>query len=465
MLPTRFKIALLILAACFAAMSIKFSIAPLADFKQSGRIAVLSRNGPTTYYEDHDDKPVGIEHDLVTLFAKQLGVEADFIFANTHEGVLTGVEKRRAHFAAAGLIVSAAPDTPVRFAPPYQTIRQHIIYNKGGPRPSGFKDLEQKIMLCTLSSDSLPLFRKLEAEFPGLKWEEVDLEDSVELLERVANQTDVYALVDSNVMELARKFYPAVDIAFTLGESQKLAWAFPKDGDQKLFKLARTFFAGIQRDGTLKKLLDRYYGHIRRLDNADVVSFLQKMHHDLRHYRPMFYQAETLTGIDWRLIAALGYQESKWDPLATSPTNVRGLMMLTEDTADRLGVSDRLDAEQSVIAGAQYLQLLKDSLPERIPEPDRTWIAMAAYNTGLGHLEDARIIAQRLGLNPNSWTDLKSTLPLLRKGAYFNTVKHGYARGGEAVIMVENVRTYYDILVKYEKSSKASFAPFGITAF
>ncbi|MDP2852361.1 MAG: transglycosylase SLT domain-containing protein, partial [Gallionella sp.] len=156
--------------------------------------------------------------------------------------------------------------------------------------------------------------------------------------------------------------------------------------------------------------------------------------------------AGMLTGIDWQLLAAIGYRESHWNPLATSPTNVRGMMMLTEDTADRMEVKNRLDARESILAGARYLALLREQMPDRIHEPDRTWMALAAYNQGYGHLEDARILTQRAGLNPDSWPDVKKWMPLLNRPGYYNTLKHGYARGGEAVILVESIRSYHDML-------------------
>jgi membrane-bound lytic murein transglycosylase F len=164
----------------------------------------------------------------------------------------------------------------------------------------------------------------------------------------------------------------------------------------------------------------------------------------------MFKEAQEITGIDWRLIAALGFQESHWDPLATSPTGVRGLMMLTSDTADRMGLGDRLDPRQSILAGATYLQELKESLPPRVAEPDRTWLALAAYNIGLGHLEDARVLTQRRGGNPNLWLDVKKVLPLLARYEYYSTLKRGFCRGGEALVLTENIRNYFDILVRFE---------------
>ena len=180
-------------------------------------------------------------------------------------------------------------------------------------------------------------------------------------------------------------------------------------------------------------------------------AFQERIHALLPAYTGLFHQAQQQTGVEWRLVAAIAYQESHWDPQATSATNVRGMMMLTEDTARRLRVVDRLDPRQSIVAGARYLADLKRSLPPRISEPDRTWIALAAFNIGIGHLEDARVLAARQKLNPDSWSDLKKTLPLLAQTDLADQTKYGQARGGQAVVFVETVRAYYDVLLRLEK--------------
>ncbi|MCE2989828.1 MAG: transglycosylase SLT domain-containing protein, partial [Nitrosomonadaceae bacterium] len=191
--------------------------------------------------------------------------------------------------------------------------------------------------------------------------------------------------------------------------------------------------------------------HINRIQPIDSEALFQKLDSELPKLRPYFHEAQIITGIDWRILAAVGYQESHWDPLATSPTGVRGLMMLTEDTADRVKVSNRLDARQSIHGGAKYIALLRDTVPQRIPEPDRTWLALAAYNQGYGHLEDARILTARLGLNPDSWLDVRKAYPKLREPEFYETVKYGFCRGDEAVQFVENIRNYTDILMRLEK--------------
>ncbi|MCW9016578.1 MAG: transglycosylase SLT domain-containing protein, partial [Kangiellaceae bacterium] len=125
----------------------------------------------------------------------------------------------------------------------------------------------------------------------------------------------------------------------------------------------------------------------------------------------------------------------------------RGMMMLTLRTAKQLGISNRLDPKQSIEGGAKYFRKVKKRVPDRIVEPDRTWFALAGYNVGWGHVEDARIITQQQGADPDKWSDVKERLPLLQKKKWYKKTKHGYARGAEPVRYVTNIRRYYDVLV------------------
>ena len=154
--------------------------------------------------------------------------------------------------------------------------------------------------------------------------------------------------------------------------------------------------------------------------------------------------------LDWRLLAAVGYQESHWNPDAVSRTGVRGIMMLTQRTARQLGVTDRVDPEQSIFGGARYLRDMEARIPERIEQPDRLWLALAAYNIGFGHLEDARILTEIRGGDPDRWVDVRESLPLLTQERWHSQTRYGYARGYEPVDYVENVRTFFEILLWLE---------------
>jgi membrane-bound lytic murein transglycosylase F len=433
---------------------------PVRPFDQTDELVVLVHNGPATRFLGADGQYAGIEQDLIELFAKETGLRVRFVERSNYSDILPALRKHLAHFAAAGLTATEERRKSFLFGPAYLSVHTVVAYNTDNARPRNIRDLIGKHVVTLAGSGSAEQLQVEALQVPMLKWEEAAATDRMELLDRLANDEVDFVVTDSNIVELAQNFSPNIGRAFNLGEPETLSWALPKDASPLLVERIRKFFARINADGTLRQLLDRYYGHIQRLTQGDVAAFLERRLLVLPQYRSIFQEAQEATGIDWRLLAALGFQESQWNPLATSPTGVRGLMMLTSETADRLGVSDRLDPHQNIIAAARYLKILKDMLPERITEPDRTWLALASYNVGYGHLEDARVLTQRHGLNADSWVDVKKTLPLLTRSDFYVTLKRGFARGGEAVVLTENIRNYYDILVRYEKPYRSLFPIF-----
>lgn len=178
----------------------------------------------------------------------------------------------------------------------------------------------------------------------------------------------------------------------------------------------------------------------------EIQTFLKHVTTRLPYYRETFQRAENDTGISWVLLAAMSYQESKWNRHAISPTGVRGLMMLTRSTAADLGIKNRLDPKKSIAGGARYLSQLFKRVPEATYEPDRMFLALAAYNVGMGHVKDAQLLTRRLGKNPNQWDDLKDVFPLLAKKKYYDNLPHRYARGWEPVQYVKRIRAYRKIL-------------------
>ncbi len=205
-----------------------------------------------------------------------------------------------------------------------------------------------------------------------------------------------------------------------------------------------------RESGRLAAVMDRFYNNTERLDRLGMFHFLRDTRARLPQLIGIFRQAGRAYDLDWRLLAAVGYQESNWDPSASSFTGVRGIMMLTAQTADQLGVNDRLDPAQSIDGGARYLARLRARLPDRIAEPDRTWMALAAYNLGMGHLRDARKLTQKQGLNPDRWSDVSKSLDLLSQEKWHSQTHYGYARGFEARTYVENIQRFYKVLVWME---------------
>jgi membrane-bound lytic murein transglycosylase F len=422
--------------------------------KRAGELVVLTRNSPTTYYEGPAG-PTGFEYDLARAFADHLGVMLHMKTADRFSDILPMIARGDADFAAAGLTVTALRAEQVRFSPHYQTIRQQVIHHARTTRPADVKGLLGKHIEVIAGSSYLERLEHIRTQYPQLAWMTVGNMETEELLLQVQEGLTEFTISDSNIVAISRQFNPDLRIAFDLGEPEMLAWAFPPNTDDSLYQEAARFIEAMRASGELEHLIERHYGAASRFNPINIAAFRQKIETDLTRLKPVFEEAARRHLLDWRLLAAISYQESYWNPSAISPTGVRGIMMLTEITAQHLGVHDRLDPRQSIMGGAAYLRNLIDRIPERISEPDRTWMAMAAYNVGSNHLEDARIITQAQGADPDKWNDVKERLPLLAKAAWYTKTKHGYARGYEPVQFVNRIRTYYEVLRKNDNDSRA----------
>jgi membrane-bound lytic murein transglycosylase F len=417
----------------------------LEQIRSSGVLKVVTRNSPTAYYLGVEG-PEGPEYELASGFAKWLGVDASFKVAASGATTLTEVLRNRAHFAAAGIVASDDRRARLAFGPTYQLIKQHIVYRQQERPPRTAADLVGKRIEVVADSTHAHALAALVAQVPGLTYREVPAVDQLDLLARVSSGDIDYTVADSSEFSIGRHFHPDLRTAFELAESERIAWAF-NPRDDSLAPLVREYFDKLERDGSLASILERYYAAADRFDYLDSLNFVRLVQERLPELRPWFEEAGHETRFDWRLLAAIAYQESKFDAHATSPTGVRGVMMLTEDTAARVGIGDRLDPRSSILGGARYLVEVRSKIPDRIPEPDRTWLALAAYNVGFGHLEDARILTQRLGGDPDSWNAVRGRLPLLAQERWYTQTRHGYARGWEPVRFVDNIRNYRDVLV------------------
>ncbi|MDG6692908.1 membrane-bound lytic murein transglycosylase MltF, partial [Staphylococcus aureus] len=207
-----------------------------------------------------------------------------------------------------------------------------------------------------------------------------------------------------------------------LSDEQPVTWFSRRSSDNSLSAALLDFFNQINEDGTLARLEEKYLGHGNDFDYVDTRSFLRAVDSVLPELQPLF--EKYATDIDWRLLAAISYQASHWDSQATSPTGVRGLMMLTRNTAQSLGLTDRLDAEQSISGGARYLKDMMSKVPESVPEEERIWFALAAYNMGYAHMLDARALTAKQKGNPDSWSDVKQRLPLLSQRPYYSKLTY-----------------------------------------
>ena len=379
------------------------------------------------------------------MFADELGVELTLLVPDSLGDLLEQVSKNTVHIAAAGLTITKEREQLYQFGPAYQEITEQLVYNINNKRPRKLSRLDGTLEVVANSSHEERL-EELQDSVEDLNWKANDELESEDLLQMVSDNIIEYTIADSNELSLNQRFLINLRVAFDISEPQKLAWAMPKTEDKSLFREVQKFFKKIKENGELTRLIERNYGHVDDFDYVGTKIFMRHIETRLPAYRAFFEEAAAKHGVDWRLIAAMGYQESHWDPDAVSPTGVRGIMMLTLKTAKDMGIKNRLDPESSIIGGARYYKKTLERIDKNITEPDNIWMAMAAYNVGYYHLQDARTITRKRNKDPNRWIDVRESLPLLAKRKWYKDTRYGYARGWEPVRYVENIRSYYDIL-------------------
>ena len=322
---------------------------------------------------------------------------------------------------------------------------QLVVYQRSGVRPRDTLQLESARIAVRAGSPQERILQRLQHTVaPTLTWEQT-APISADPVEDVDTGQADYAITDEREFSFAHHLYPNVLVGFALSEQRPLQWIVRRNAAD-LLRSVDEFFAALARSGRLPQLVQESSGDTRPFAYEESREFQMHVNERLPRYRALFEAAGAQSGLDWRLLAAVGYQESKWDPRAASGVGAVGVMMLTADTAQAMGIRDRTSPEQSIAAGARYLAQVRAMIPERIAEPDRTWLTVAAYNVGFGHLEDARIIAQARGRNPDSWADVREQLPLLAQPRWFLRAKRGYARGWEPVQFVDRIQRFLTLL-------------------
>ncbi len=421
----------------------------LAQIKAQNKIRVGTLASASNYYQGAQGEQ-GFEYELSQAFADYLGVELEIVPFFNLSDMFARLDNGDLDLIASGLTYNKTRAQQYRFGPTYRTISQKLVYKQGRERPRDFDDLTGSFMVIAKSSHSLTL-QKVQKNNPELSWSETEEFDEEELLQAVIDGNIDYTLADTHTLSLFRRYHPNLSIGFSVSHNDPIAWMLRQSNDDSLYALLVPFFGEAKQNNQLYVLEEKYFGHVRQFNYVNTLAYIEAIKDTLPKYQPWFeqYAGE----LDWRLLAALSYQESMWNPRAKSPTGVRGIMMLTRATGRQVGVTNRLEPEQNIRGGAKYLRQLIKRIPDRIPQPDRTWLALAAYNIGWGHVNDARIITKQQGGSPDKWADVKKRLPLLIKKRYYRKTRYGYSRGDVAVNYVDNIRRYYDALVWLDENN------------
>jgi membrane-bound lytic murein transglycosylase F len=417
----------------------------LEEIRARGELRVATLNSPTTYFIGTEG-PEGLEYELAERFATSLGVKLVIVTAPDPAGLRDAIKDDRADLAAAQLSWSSLWRDIALHSKSYSDSPLFWVYNRNTPRPRTPAEIAKlKMVILEDSAESNYLESRARNEFAGYKWTVLPRSLGLDPLELVNSGRADVTLMDGRKFAALRVIHPDVDVAFPLPQQRPLYWMVRKDGRDLLEATNR--FLAVEREATrIPTLSIEKLSAPPRLPTANARQLTIDLESRLLELRPHFEDAAVESGLPWTLLAAVGYQESMWRADARSPHGAQGLMMIMPRTARSLGLTNPFDARKNILAGARYLAELRGRIPGRIDEPDRTWMAIAAYNIGLGHLEDARVLTARQGGNPDLWVAVRARLTLLEKEFWYLQTQHGYALGWETQLMVDRVQQYLKLI-------------------
>ena len=302
---------------------------------------VAVRPGPTSWYPGPDGQPSGFDHDLLARFADEHKLKLDVVEVGSAAALLAKVAAGEVHVGAGGLyrppaglprIINPDDGPRVLWTSGFYAVEPVLIYTTDSFRPKDWKDLAGASVAYVEGTGIETSLAKIRKEHPEVQWKPLALASADALIAQVSEGSVDYAIVPSIDAAASRNIFLDYDVAFIVGGKRDLAWAVAPL-QQKLREELDAFFAQARRGNLLNRLAEHYYSSTRQVERIDAGAFLERIKSVLPEYRAIFQRAQVATGIEWRLLAAIAYQESQWDPVATSETGVRGLQI--EDTAGR----------------------------------------------------------------------------------------------------------------------------------
>lgn len=416
--------------------------------KKTKLLNVVLLNSPSTYYIGPVEAQ-GFEYDLLNSYATSLGVELNITTANTTKEAIELSKNPDVHITSASLAKTKMREKNFNFGPSYFEVQEQVVCYRGmlwdGVFPKDVEDLAGLRIIVGEDTSYSETIQRLQEDGFDINASYTSEFSTEELLEKVASNEIDCTIADSNIYSLNQRYFPNIALAFAISNREQLAWVLApnsKDLEADMY----SWLNGFDQSGEMARLKDHYYSFVQFFDYYNTKMFYKHIKSRLPKYRDYFKEFGKKYNIPCSVLAAQSYQESHWNPKAKSFTGVRGLMMLTLSTAKQLGVKNRLDPKESVVGGARHLNQMIKNVPKEVEGEDRLKFALAAYNIGMGHVQDAQILAKIMGLNKNVWSDLKKALPLLSQKKYYKKLKHGYARGSEPVKYVDSIYDYRGIL-------------------
>ncbi|MBD3868715.1 MAG: transporter substrate-binding domain-containing protein [Acidobacteria bacterium] len=414
----------------------------LAAIRERQVLRVLTKNNSATYFM-HRGEQKGFEYELARELADSLGLRLQIIVPPRGDLLVPWLREGRGDLIAAAMTVTPEREREIRFSHPYREETEQVVQRTDEPALTGPQDLAGRTVVVRRSSSYRRSLEKLQ-ETVGFTIADAPEEmETEELIAGVAEGLCDLTVADRSILEIERQYRNDVHGPLTIGAPGRLAWAVRQDNEN--FLLEVNLFLDQHYRGTLFNVLEnRYFGDSRRLVRRIEPSSAGKA--GLSPYDHLFRKHGKKQKLDWRLLAAQAYQESRFDPDAESWAGAVGVMQVMPETAREMGITgDLTDPEVGIEAGARYLRRLIDLFEEDQLAPSvRLRFALGAYNAGRGHVLDARRIARSTGRDPDRWFDhVEEAMLLLKKAEYASVARFGYCRGDQPRNYVRDITDRY----------------------
>jgi membrane-bound lytic murein transglycosylase F len=429
----------------------------LPEIMQKGKLTVLAENSTTSYFM-YKGKQMGFEYELLKLFAEDIGVELEIKVVHNLDSLITMLNSGQGDLIACNYTVTRERNKLIHFSEPFMQSEQVLVQRK----PTGWEDMDEEEWMAEIITDPVQLANKTvkvwqnSSYYERLMHLQEEIGDSInieglegnvggeELIEMVADGIIDYTITEHNVAQVNEQFFDNLYTDLTLSVKQKLAFGMRKSSHLLKVKLDE-WLIDFKERSTYKYIARKYFElpHVAHKRQRDFSSLNGT---SISAYDAFFKQAAAKSGWDWRLIAAISYQESKFNPNALSFGGAYGMMQFMPNTGPTYGVFPDSPPEVQIMGGGRKLAADEKHWKEIPDDFQRKKFSMASYNAGRGHIMDAQRLAKKHGLNHLVWDDNVEKMILnLSKQEYYQdeVVRHGMMRSRTTYNYVREVTERY----------------------
>ncbi len=431
----------------------------LEDILEDGKLTAITTYSSTSYFL-YKGKPMGFEYELLKSFTDYLGVDLEIIVAQNIDSLFSNLQRGKVDLIAHGLTITNERKDEVLFTD-YLYLTHQVLVQK---KPDNWRKMNWSAIERSLIHDAIELIgdtvsvREESSYLQRLRnmSDEIGGEIIIDTLQGTTTTDDAiemvlsgeikYTVSDDNIANVFASYYPILDIDVPISFSQRIAWASRVNSPQ-LVEAVNKWLAYVKKDVYYYIIFNKYFKNSKDFRKRVQSEFYSLNNQSISIYDDLIKEQANKIAWDWRMLAALVYQESRFEPKAESWAGAAGLMQLMPATAAELGVKNRSDPVQSLRGGSNYLNTLYGYFESISDTTQRLKFTMASYNCGYGHVQDAQSLATKYELNPELWdNNVEEMILALSKSQNYNdpVVEHGYLRGHEPYNYVEQIFERYD---------------------